>query len=329
MNCTATRYGDYAKDSLLTATVDYSTWLFTVTPSVFSNWKYTVIKLNVSGLLYPGGTIAINFRVYKKDWTLWDCSRDWSYQKNAEVVEPNYFMAVYDASRNLLWGDDPTSGKRNADVVTWSDRGGNSAIDSFDGDASAMIPAGRFWMLKNFPLSAKERGLLTDIGIDRLDAGRYQGKGLLLFKADSAVRKSVLDTLIAGFYNAFVVDDTTQLKVTFIPEDFVKEDVVCDADNNCQKRISVRTEFDMQTRCWPDVSMSACKNIVQQCGGTNVSIDRSLVLSTHRMSSLPCLESSKDVRHAEVQRQGEPTNDIGRKAVNIDVLQNSTAWKTA
>ncbi|MFA6834942.1 MAG: hypothetical protein WCR04_00895, partial [Fibrobacteraceae bacterium] len=141
VNCTAVRYGDYAKDSLLTATVDYSSPLFTVTPSVFSNGKWTVIKLNVSGLLYPGRTAEINFRVYKKDWTRWDSGRDWSYQKNAGVVGPNYFMSVYDASRNLLWGNDPTNGKRTADVVLWSDRGGNSVIAAFDGDSSATVPA--------------------------------------------------------------------------------------------------------------------------------------------------------------------------------------------
>ncbi|MFA6623239.1 MAG: hypothetical protein WCS54_03940, partial [Fibrobacteraceae bacterium] len=64
--------------------------------------------------------MRINFRVYRKDWTRWDSSRDWSYQKDAGVVEPNYFMAVYDASSTLLWGNDPTNGKRNSDVVLWS-----------------------------------------------------------------------------------------------------------------------------------------------------------------------------------------------------------------
>lgn len=271
VNCSATRYGDYARDSVLTATVDYSSPLFTVTPSVFSNGKWTVIKLNVSGLLYPGGTAEINFRVYKKDWTRWDSGRDWSYQKNAGVVEPNYFMSVYDASRALLWGNDPTNGKRTADVVLWSDRGGNSVIAAFDGDSSATVPAGRFWMLKDFPLSAKERRLLRGIGIERLDAGRHQGKSVLLFRADSAVRKSVLDSLVGGFYDAFATDDTTRLKVHFIPEDQTKEETVCDSGGSCREVISVRTEFDMETGCWPDVSMQACKDIVVRCGGVNAS----------------------------------------------------------
>src|SRR5574344_378255 len=57
VNCTAIRYGDYVKDTLLTAAVDYSTWPYTFTPSVYSNWKYTVIKLKSSGLLYSGKTV--------------------------------------------------------------------------------------------------------------------------------------------------------------------------------------------------------------------------------------------------------------------------------
>lgn len=329
VNCSATRYGDYARDSVLTVAVDNVDGPLAVTSSVFPDWKYTVMKFKGTGLLYPDRTVRINFRVYRKDWTRWDPSRDWSYQKDAGVVEPNYFMAVYDASSTLLWGNDPTNGKRNSDVVLWSDRGGNSVIGAFDGNAAATVPAGRFWMLKDIPLSAKERRLLAGIGIHKLDAGRHQGKSLLLFKADSAVRKGELDSLVGGFYNAFATDDTTRLKVDFLPEDQIKEETVCDSLGNCQRVVSVRTEFDMETGCWPDVSMQACKDIVVECGGKNASIDRNIVLSTHEKNSISCLEGSGDIRHLEVQRQGEPAMDISRKAANVDVLQNSEAWKEA
>src|SRR5574344_1642650 len=255
VNCSATRYGDYARDSVLTVAVDNVDGPLAVTSSVFPDWKYTVMKFKGTGLLYPDRTVRINFRVYRKDWRAWDCRRDWSYQKDAGVVEPNYFMAVYDASSTLLWGNDPTNGKRNSDVVLWSDRSGNSAIGAFDGNAAATVPAGRFWMLKDIPLSAKERRLLAGIGIHKRDAGRHQGKSLLLFKADSAVRKGELDSLVGGFYNALATDDTTRLKVDFLPEDQIKEETVCDSLGNCQRGVSVRTEFDMETGCWPDVSM--------------------------------------------------------------------------
>lgn len=329
VNCSATRYGDYARDSVLTVAVDNVDGPLAVTSSVFPDWKYTVMKFKGTGLLYPDRTVRINFRVYRKDWRAWDCRRDWSYQKDAGVVEPNYFMAVYDASSTLLWGNDPTNGKRNSDVVLWSDRGGNSAIGAFDGNAAATVPAGRFWMLKDIPLSAKEKRLLAGIGIHKLDAGRHQGKSLLLFKADSAVRKGEIDSLVGGFYNALATDDTTRLKVDFLPEDQIKEETVCDSLGNCQRVISVRTEFDMETGCWPDVSMQTCKTIVQQCGGKNASIDRNLVLSTHGKNSISCLEGSRDIRHLEVQRQGTPTNDMGRRAVNVDVLQKDSVWKEA
>lgn len=329
VNCTAIRYGDYVKDTLLTAAVDYSTWPYTFTPSVYSNWKYTVIKLKSSGLLYSGKTVEINFRIHKKDWSFWDSKNDFSYQKNADTLEPNYFMAVYDGSKNLLWGEDPTVGKRNADVILWSDRNGNNVITPFDGDTTATIPAGRFRLIKNNPLTSKEKVLLSNIGIKRLEAGRIQGKSLLLFKADSAVKKSMLDSLVAGFYNAFVVDDTTKLKVNFIPEDLVKEEITCDSNNHCQTQMIVRSEFDLEITCWPDISMPACKSIVQLCGGTNTLIDRSLILSTHTKSSITCLENQRDIRNIQVQRQGKPTLDLARQAIKIDVLQNSAAWQTA
>jgi hypothetical protein len=329
VNCTAIRYGDYVKDTLLTAAVDYSTWPYTFTPSVYSNWKYTVIKLKSSGLLYSGKTVEINFRIHKKDWSFWDSKNDFSYQKNADTLEPNYFIVVYDGSKNLLWGEDPTVGKRNADVILWSDRNGNNVITPFDRDTTATIPAGRFRLIKNNPLTSKERGLLSNIGIKRLEAGRIQEKSLLLFKADSAVKKSMLDSLVAGFYNAFVVDDTTKLKVNFIPEDLVKEVTTCDSNNHCQTQIIVRSEFDLEIACWPDISMPACKSIVQSCGGINALIDRSLILSTHTKSSITCLENQRDIRNIHVQRQGKPTLDLTRQAIKIDVLQNSVAWQTA
>ncbi|MCK9181552.1 MAG: hypothetical protein M0P13_01550 [Fibrobacteraceae bacterium] len=310
-NCFATRYGSYAEDSLLTAWVDHVSSDFSVDPVIFPNGKYTEIRLKLAGLFYPGKTVQIHLGISKKDSSSWDSSRDWSYQKNAEVIEPNYFMAVYDASRNILWGDDPNSGKHNSDVVTWSERGKNSTVGPFDGDTSAMVPAGRFWMLKDIPLSSKERGLLVGIGINRLDAGRHQGKSLLLFKADASVRKTVLDSLVATFYNAFPADDTTKIGSGIILSDFG-----CDSNGNCQKQESPSTEFDMEVGCWPDVSMDACKTSVKQCGGVNAVIDRRLVLSTHSMASISCLESNKDINHLIPQREGEPDKIFATRKIS-------------
>ena len=52
-------------DTMLYATVDYSTWLYPVTAMVSSIGRHTLIKLKINAILYAKDSIHINFRIYK------------------------------------------------------------------------------------------------------------------------------------------------------------------------------------------------------------------------------------------------------------------------
>ena len=125
-----------ATDSLLKVDVDYASRLNPVHKTVSSVGKVTAVNLKFTGALNPGKTLKVNFRLHKKDWSTWSAANDWSYQKSSGVSEPNYFFAVYDSDGNILWGDDPLTGKTNTDVEVWYDRGGNSVVNQYDGDTS-------------------------------------------------------------------------------------------------------------------------------------------------------------------------------------------------
>ena len=99
----------------------------------------------------------------------------------------------------------------------------------------------------------------------------------------------------------------------------------CESIGVCKDDSLSRTEFDLFISCWPDVTMGDCKNIAIGCGGLRAEIDRNLVVSTHTKETLSCLEINQNIRHIDVSRESKPVNDKGRKAINIDVLQNNEA----
>ena len=125
----------YAVSAPLAAWVDYSSGLNPATTSVVQAEQHTVVKFSLHGLLFPGQSVELHCRIYKANWTGWNSSNDWSYQRDSEVYEPNYFMTVYDASHNILWGFDPLNGNINAsDVVLWNDQESNYVVSRYDGD---------------------------------------------------------------------------------------------------------------------------------------------------------------------------------------------------
>jgi subtilisin family serine protease len=312
-----------ATDSLLKVDVDYASRLTPVHKTVSSAGKVTAVNLKFTGALNPGKTLKVNFRIHKKDWSTWSAANDWSYQKSSGVSEPNYFFAVYDSDGNILWGDDPLTGKTNSDVEVWHDRGGNSVVAKYDGDASEVQKAGRFWMLKDVPMNKKETDLLGQAGVTRHFATAWNGKSLILLKSNSNVKKSKLDSLVYGFYNSFSVDDTTKLKSDIQAGDWIEKVRVCAPFGSCHDEVVSLSSIKMTTRCWDDVSMDDCKSIVVTCGGTEASIDHHVVISKNDMSVINCLETSTDVQVLNVIRQGVPDMNSGRKAINVDNLQLS------
>ena len=322
--CASIGSGAYATDSLLKVDVDYANRLNPVHKTVSSVGKITAVKLSFTGALNPGKTLKVNFRIHKKDWSTWSAANDWSYQKNSGVSEPNYFFAVYDSDGNILWGDDPLTGNTNTEVEVWHDRGGNSVVAKYNGDTSEVQKAGRFWMLKDVPMNNKEIGLLKQAGVTRYFASVWRGKNLVLLKSNANVKKKKLDSLVYGFYNSFSVDDTTKLVTGIGPNDWVKKIQVCAPFNSCHNEMISLTSIEMATRCWDDVGMEDCKTIVESCGGTDAVIDNHVISSKNTRQAISCIESKKDVLDLFVLRPGDPDNNTGRKAVNIENLQLAT-----
>lgn len=301
----------YAKGELLSATVDYSTWLYPVVASVTSLDETSIVKLNVNAMLYSGDSVEIHFRIYRDEYLVeLNSSQDWSYQHNENVVERNYFMPVYDDYHNLMWGYDPLNGKVNADVVLWSERGVNMVVERYSGDASEIVPAGRFWLFKDVPLSLKEREILDQSGIVRYEVGRHLGKDLILFKSDSDVRKAYLDSVLYGFYNAIPVNDTTRLSLN------VSEHSMSDT-------------LPLIIGCWPDVDFAICIGIAESCGGMNIKYARNDVLSEMLIDSIQCIENNRDVYYVSVRKNGSSLNNKARIAINLSDIQNTAAFLSA
>ena len=328
-SCVRMQFEEYDVDTTLMAYVDTYTYAFSVTPQRQFNSQYTVVSLNFVGSIPSQATATVNFRLVKNDGSAWDCSYDYSYQTNAAVQEENYRMAVYDADGNLLWGSDPVAVKRDSVNIYWYDRSATGVVSQYDGSDSAKVFNGRFWLLKGSPLAFGERKALDSMGAELLETTRYQGKGLHLLRAVVPISKMSLNRTLSDFFNAFGVDDTTQLSRTFSPRDLYEITQVCDEDDSCTTVVIVRTALNMVIECWPDLQMDVCKNVVLECGGDSAYIDRNVILASVHKDSVQCLEKHKNVRLVQVRRGGGDENYVSREAINLTVLQSDSNWQNA
>jgi subtilisin family serine protease len=349
VRCSGQNAGVYGTDSVLSAMVDYSTHPFHATPEIKTAGKYTVVDLKTSGTLRPGKKLEVNFRLYRKDWAAWDCSRDFSYQKNPSVKEKNIYMSVYDGSYNSLWGYDPVNGVNRTEDMVWTSRGNRKMVGEFDGNDSSAVPAGRFWILKDSVLSMSEKDSLEADGVRIFEVSRYQGKNLLLGRTSSPVNVKSLQQRLSGFYNAFAADDTTSLTLALSPDDLYEKKLVCGADGSCQETVEEKLSYKVEVACWPDVTMFGCKNIVKSCGASDALIDRNVVLATVPRDNVSCLSGNRNVRNLKTEKKGEPiygecgtyyspegsiasiknNNENAYKAMNLFDLQNTPGWQTA
>lgn len=319
----------YAADTNIFVTIDYVSNFYSATPSSTPAHDMSDIKFNIAGSFNPGKKIDINFRLYKKDWSEHSFTKDWSYQKNANTIEPNYFMTVYDASHKILWGADPFNGNYNTgDNIIWTDRGINSTISRYDRNKNEIIPAGRFWLFKDTPLSPKERDLLAQRGVSKLSIGKSRGKIVAIFKTDSSIQKKAIDSLIAGFYNAIPVADTIPAAIDLTEEDLYTEKNVCNAEQ-CHKEVELRSEFDMEISCWNDVDINSCISTISNCGGKDIGVARGFIIASVAKDSLQCLSRNRYVETLNVQRKMKSLMSTGRKGINISELQDSEGWKKA
>ena len=319
----------YAADTSLLVDVDYVTYPYSVTRSVTNVGGMADIKFSVHGLLYPQKKIEINFRIHREKWTPVDFSKDWSYAKRANVSEPNYFMTVYDDSHNILWGYDPVNGNSSTgDVIAWTDRGKNTAVSKFSG-GNETLPAGRFWLFKDTPLSPKERDLLAQRGVSKLSVGKSDGKVVAVLKTENRLKKKTLDSLVAGFFNAIPVADTVPLSVELTDKDLYTERNVCDSNGVCSSLVEPRTKIDMEIICWEDVDVNDCVTAVHDCGGENIGVARGFLVASTPKDSLQCLGRSRSVEALDVQREMPTLTPTGRSGVNISDLQDDSNWISA
>ena len=322
--CAEVQFGQYGIDSTLRAEVDYYSVVKSVKPKFYYGAKYTVIELKFSGSIPAKKKAKVNFRIMKKNYPAWDCTHDYSFQKNAAVQEENYMMAVYDANGNLLWGNDPVALKRDTANVYWNDRSGTTVVSQYDGSDSSKVFDGRFWMLEGNSLTYEERKALDSVGVRILETTRYENKDLHLLKAVKTVTKKTLSKVISGFYNAFKVDDTTPLSLALSPDDIYEETRTCDANGSCSNVVTERAEFAMNIGCWPDISMRGCKDVVLSCGGKEAYFDRYVVFAKIDKDSIQCIERHKDIRIIVLDKKLALDNNDGRSLINIDKLQNDT-----
>lgn len=328
--CRAFNKTNPPKDSLLQVAIDDVTGLYIVVPEVVPVGNTTIVKFKIHGMFYPNAVVNISFRLYKKMWDAWTPERDWSYPRNAGIIEPNYFMTVYDASHNILWGQDPLNGNTNIDAVLWSERGSNFIVEKFTGDTNEYVPAGRFWMLKDSPISPKERDLLAAKGIVKHSGGVHQGKTLALFHSNNRVRKALLDSTVAGFYNAFPVNDTARVPVDVAPGDFFGERRVCNSDGVCHNEVVPLTEIDVDVSCWSDVSVDDCVQTVDSCGGREIGVARGFLATKVSRESLQCLTGKRNIEQVLVEREAGLAGPKDRQVLNLPALQDSSAaWKAA
>ncbi|MBQ5465201.1 MAG: S8 family serine peptidase [Fibrobacter sp.] len=319
----------YAADTSLLVDVDYVTYPYSVTRSVTNVGGMADIKFSVHGLLYPQKKIEINFRIHREKWTPVDFSKDWSYAKRANVSEPNYFMTVYDDSHNILWGYDPVNGNSSTgDVIAWTDRGKSTAVSKFSG-GNETLPAGRFWLFKDTPLSPKERDLLAQRGVSKLSVGKSDGKVVAVLKTENRLKKKTLDSLVAGFFNAIPVADTVPLSVELTDKDLYTERNVCDSNGVCSSLVEPRTKIDMEIICWEDVDVNDCVTAVHDCGGEDIGVARGFLVASTPKDSLQCLGRSRSVEALDVQREMPTLTPTGRSGVNISDLQDDSNWISA
>ena len=340
--CSGMKTGSYGLDSMLTVAVDYTSYPFQTNSQVISAGKYTVVTLKTKGSLRAGKTVTMHFRLYRKDWTAWDCSRDYSYQKNAAVKEKNNFMAVYDENRNILWGYNPLDGANGTGNVVWSSRDKHQVIEKFKGGEDKVMPQGRFWILKDSVFTKNEKDSLKAKGVDVVEVSTYLGQPLLFSRASVPVSLKSLQQQLSGFYNAFSVDDTTSLSLILGNDDLYEKKQVCQENGSCEESVEERLSYKLEVMCWSDVGMFACKDIVKSCGGSDALIDRQVVLATVPRDSVQCLSKNRNVRNLTTEKLGEP-DDGGKfpfddvKYFNNNVyekmhlleLQNTSEWQAA
>lgn len=192
------------------------------------------------------------------------------------------------------------SSSNSNDTFLWRDSYRDTILTRFSGDSSEIVPAGRFYLIKDTPLSPKERDLLKEKGIIEYEVGRLENKIIVLFTTEHDIKKTLIVYLIAGFFNTIDVDDKREKTIDIKPEDLNEDSTVT-----------------LQIDCWPDVILDKCTEIVANCNGKDIEVrTESWRQAKILIDSLSCLGKNKDIQDFYIKE--EPALSILQ--YNIPVL---------
>ena len=187
------------------------------------------------------------------------------------------------------WSDWFSSSSSFVSSILWEERGVEITVEKYAGDSLESV-CGRFWGFKETALWSKDYSLLEERGISIYDRRAYHDRGkswnLILLKSDSCILKRDLDEDLESFYNAIPVIDTGFLPI------------------NWNVDWGDSTDLDMTIRCWPDIDILTCMDIVEKCG-----VSEDLVFYAYQIvsvfpfdypasiSACDCLSRTRDIRY--------------------------------
>ena len=245
-------------------------------------------KIGVHRLRCYSGSIHYLFEYsgYRSGYSYMDLC----LMKADKDVEKMTIMSLVDEVYNTYDADESV-----ADGIVYSSRGKETLVKRIGDDSLMTQVAGRFWIIKDYPMEKAERESLKDIGIDIVNCSALHTDNLdmdiCFAKSEKDIEKAAIDSRIDGLYNTFSVDDTTKLEFDYTGAHWVVEN----------------ESLEIVVGCWDDVPMDACKEIVKACKDEDAALDRSVILSNATRETIDCLLSNKDVDSVEPLLYGEPT----------------------
>ena len=246
-----------------------------------------------SDLEYAGFTFY-----YKNDYRSVRCVRDEPASSSSKKVSSSSSSVIAISSSSSSFKSssshfcDERAGFTCEDSYIWMTKNGEQTIYRYNGDTTEIIPAGRFHIIMNCTLGVEERALLAENGFIKVGTEQphrekdYILYSSVLYSSESDTKKAFLDSILPCFFNAVEADDTSRIDVEILPED-----------------ISADSTVTMYIFCWGDVDVNECVETVADCGGEDIGIDRSFLVSTIPVDSVECLATSRNIEGLEVERE--------------------------
>lgn len=194
--------------------------------------------------------------------------------------------SIFSSSSEISSSSSVTSFSSNSETFLWKEflwiytGQADTVLTRFSDDTSEIVPAGRFHMIKDSPLSPKERNLLNELEIFDYEVGKDQNKFVILFTTKYDVKKMLLDSLVEGFFNTININEIREKTVNIKPSVIHEDSTVA-----------------LWIFCWPDIELEKCHNIIDECSGKDLEMfDDEGFIANVPVSSLSCLGKNKDVK---------------------------------